>query len=130
MTKVIFIATLSLLSAVRAAGVPVMPAALEPRLWSITEVPWVGLIGSVNRLAAMEFPSISEPVNRAELRPARESAPFPAVDWFPRAAVLSSTSVAVARRPQTHGRGRREPTLGPRHDHPRWAQAWLHRKQP
>lgn len=130
MTKVIFIATLSLLSAVRAAGVPVMPVVMESRPWSLAEVPWVGPLGSVNRLDEVEFPSASVPVSRAELKPARESKTFPALDRSPRAAVLSSTSVAVARRPQTHGRNKRGRTFGPRHDHHRWAQAWLNRKQP
>ena len=130
MTKVIFIATLSLLTALRAAGVPVTPAALEPRRVLLDGALLLPPPDALNRLDAVEFAATSAPASVAELSPASEKTPLPAADQAQRAAVLSSTSIEVARRPQAKGRGKRERRFGPRQKFFRGAQAWLDRKQP
>ena len=130
MTKVIFIATLSLLTALRAAGVPVTPAAPEPRrvlldggLMLLSQV-------ALNRLDEVGFPVGSAPVSVEEWRPENGNLPFPAADQDQSAAILSSTSIEVAHRPHAQGRGKRERRFGPRQKFFRRAQAWLDRKQP
>lgn len=80
MTKVIFIATLSLLTALRAAGVPVTPATPPSA-------------ADLNRLDKVEFPAFSGSATVEELTPRGEDSPFPAADQTQRAAVLSSTSI-------------------------------------
>ena len=129
MTKVIFIATLSL-TALRAAGVPVTPAALEPRRVLLHGALILPSQVALNRLDEVEFSVGLAPVSVEEWRPANENMPFPAADQAQRAAVLSSTSIEVARRPHTQGRSKRERRFRPRQKFFRGAQAWLDRKQP
>lgn len=130
MTKVIFIAALSLLTALRAAGVPVTPATLEPRFVLLAGALILPPPVALHPLDEVEFPVSSEPVSTAELSPASKKTPFPVADLAQRAAVLSSTSIEVARRPHAQGRGKRARRFGPRQKIFRGAQAWLDRKQP
>ena len=130
MTKVIFIATLSLLTALRAAGVPLTPAAPEPWRAPLEGESVPPSAVTFNRLDKVEVSAISVSVSVGELRPASEQTPFPAADQAQRAAVLSSTSIEVARCPGAQGRGKRERRFGPQQKFFRRTQAWLDRKQP
>jgi hypothetical protein len=121
MTKVIFIATLWLLTALRVAGVPVTPAALEPRRELLDGSLILPPPFAFNRLDEVEFPVGSVPMSVEEWRPANENIPFPAADQAQRAAVLSSTSIEVTRRPHTQGRGERERRFGPQQKFPQGA---------